>query len=202
MDWTDRWLEAGYAVVWPDSFGSRGLGSQCQVANRGINPAGRAFDAKATVEWLAQQPNIDARRIALVGWSNGGGTSLRAASTAMAPPSPDVVAAIAFYPGCRVLVEAKAEWQARVPVTILMGGADDWTPPEPCRSLGRSKGVRYIEYPGAYHDFDAPNSPVRVRTGLTFTADKSGNAHVGTDPKARSAAITDVMATLQAAFKR
>ena len=38
-----------------------------------------------------------------------------------------------------------------------MGAADDWTPPEPCRILGARAGVRYIEYPGAYHDFDAPD---------------------------------------------
>ncbi len=200
-DWTERWLAAGYAVLWPDSFGSRGLGSQCTTANRTINPAGRAFDAMAAVDWLASQPRIYAKGIALVGWSNGAGTALRAAGTAMPPAKVDVRAVIAFYPGCRPIVEARQPWVARVPVTILMGGADDWTPPEPCRELGTRQGVRYVEYPGAYHDFDAPNAPIRVRTGLTFSAAKSGRAHVGTDPKARAAAIIEVTDTLSAAFK-
>jgi dienelactone hydrolase len=201
QDWTERWLAAGYAVLWPDSFGSRGLGAQCTAAKRMINPAGRAFDAMAAVDWLGRQPGLDAQRVALVGWSNGAGTALRAASVVMAPATVELRTVIAFYPGCRPLLESRLVWTPRVPVTILMGGADDWTPPEPCRDLGLRQGVRYVEYPDAYHDFDAPNAPIRVRTGLTFSADKSGRAHVGTNPKARAAAIIEVMDTLSAAFK-
>jgi dienelactone hydrolase len=200
-DWTQRWLAAGYAVLWPDSYGSRGLGAQCTVTSRTINPAGRAFDAMAAVDWVITQAAFDAKRIALVGWSNGAGTALRAVSTTMPPPTVEVRAAIVFYPGCRPIVEGRNPWNARVPVTILMGGADDWTPPAPCRNLATRTGVRYIEYPGAFHDFDAPNSPIRVRRDLAFTADGSGRAHVGTDPAARAAAIIEVMATLKAAFQ-
>ncbi len=65
----------------------------------------------------------------------------------------------------------------------------------------QAEPVRYVEYPGAYHDFDAPNVPIRVRTGLAMTANKSGQAHVGTDPAARAAAIDKVMRLLSAAFK-
>lgn len=203
-DWTNRWIAAGYTVLWPDSFGSRGLGSQCGVTDRLITPAFRAGDALAAADWLGGQPGIDKARIALVGWSNGGSTVLRAVAGTPDGGAAPFKTAVAFYPGCRPLVEAtrRVAWSTSVPLTILMGGADDWTSPEPCRVLGFTRPfVRYIEYPGAYHDFDAPDVPVRVRKNLAFTAGKSGEAHVGTDPAARAAAIVEVTAILAAAFR-
>ena len=83
-------------------------------------------------------------------------------------------------------------------LTLLIGGADDWTQPGPCRELAQRAGFKFIEYPGAYHGFDAPKSKVRVRKGLG--AVKGGEAHVGTDPVARPAAIKEVMGTLAAAL--
>ena len=68
-----------------------------------------------------------------------------------------------------------------MPLTVLIGAADDWTQAGPCRELAERTGFKFIEYPGAYHGFDAPNSKVRVRKGLG--AVKSGEAHVGTDPR-------------------
>jgi dienelactone hydrolase len=205
-DWTERWLDAGYAVLWPDSYGSRGLGPQCETRKRRVFPHQRARDAQAAARWLASQPGIDAQRIALVGWSNGGSTVLHAVGTGGPAPNPDFRAAIAFYPGCRVpleraLREEGAPWAARLPLTILIGGADDWTPPERCREIGRRAGVRHIEYDGAFHGFDARNSPVGIRRDLAFTADGSGTARQGTDPKARAAAIAEVAAILAGAFK-
>jgi dienelactone hydrolase len=208
IDWTNRWLAAGYAVVWPDSFGSRGLGPQCTASNRSIFPRQRALDAAASADWLAAQPGIDKDRLALVGWSHGGSTvlhTIRGGFSLGVPAGIDFKTAIAFYPGCRVLLQASGTtakpWSARLPLALLIGGADDWTPAAPCRELGQRASVRYIEYPGAYHDFDAPNVPLRLRTGLTYSADGSGRAHIGTDPAARAAAILEVTETLRAAFK-
>jgi dienelactone hydrolase len=205
VDWTERWLAAGYAILWPDSFGSRGLGPQCENRKRTVFPRQRALDAQAAAKWLASQPDIDTHRIALVGWSNGGSTVLHAVRTGGPAPAPDFRVAIAFYPGCRVPLERAlrdgAPWATRLPLTILIGGADDWTPPEPCREIGRREGVRYIEYKGAFHGFDSPDSPIRVRRGLAYSADGSGTARQGTDPKARAAAIAEVTAILAAALK-
>ena len=49
-----------------------------------------------------------------------------------------------------------------------------------------------IVYPGAHHDFDRANTPLRVRTGLVRTDDPSGVAHGGTNPAARSDALKRV----------
>jgi dienelactone hydrolase len=49
-----------------------------------------------------------------------------------------------------------------------------------------------VVYPGAYHEFDRPDYPLREISGLVNTADGSGKAHVGTNSSARSDALKRV----------
>lgn len=204
VDWADRLTAAGYAVLFPDSFNPRGYRQICTVkgADRPIRPQARALDAQAALAFLAAQPGIDPARIALMGWSNGGSTVLwtvgrDAASTASKVPA--FRAAIAFYPGCRPMAE-RENWAPHVPLTILMGDADDWTPIAPCRVLAAKHNVPLVAYPGAYHGFDAPDTPVHVRTGIGLSANGDGRVHVGTNPEARAAAIQEVDRILKAAL--
>lgn len=201
-DWADRWVAAGHAVLLPDSFSSRGLGSQCTVSDREVRQSvERVQDVLAARAFLQSRRDVRADAITLVGWSNGAGTALYAISARNRPTDgrPDFRRAIAFYPGCRtVLARGLAP---RLPVTILIGDADNWTPPGPCRdyvAMARAAGAsaEIVTYPGAYHGFDAPASPIRERRGLAFTADGSGRAMVGTDPAARADAISRVAALL------
>jgi dienelactone hydrolase len=88
-------------------------------------------------------------------------------------------------------------WSARVPTLILIGSADDWTPAGTCQQMvagahGRSARVQIVVYPGAHHEFDWANAPIRVVTGLVNTADPSGKAHSGTNPAARNDALKRV----------
>jgi len=108
---------------------------------------------------------------------------------------PDFRSAVAFYPGCRRAGEAA--WSARLPTLIMIGTADDWTPMTACEQMvadarGRSARATLISYPGAYHDFDRPNYPLRMVSGLAYTADGSGRAHVGTNAAARADALKRV----------
>lgn len=200
QDWAERLAGEGYAVLFVDSFGSRGFRQQCTQKPRQVVPRERADDAIAAASWLTQRGDIDASRLALMGWSHGGSTTLWAVDSRRTKPAADFKVALAFYPGCAVQVR-QAAWETRVPLTILIGAADDWTPAEPCRTLGKRANVRYLEYPGAYHAFDNPNLPIRVRTGLTYSVKGDGTAHIGTDPAARAAAIEEVTKTLRAALK-
>jgi len=68
--------------------------------------------------------------------------------------------------------------------------ADDWTPVAACEQM--IAGATLITYPGAYHQFDRPNYPLRQLTGLAYSADGSGRAHVGTNPAARADALKRV----------
>jgi dienelactone hydrolase len=201
-DWAERLSAEGYAVLLPDSFNPRGYRQVCTVAGeeRAIHPAQRAYDALAAADWLGQQPFIDPSRLALMGWSNGGSTVLATIDASRkGRAAPPFRTAIAFYPGCRISAE-RATYAPSVPLTILIGSADDWTSPEPCRALAARLPIRLIEYPGAVHDFDAPNAPQRTRTGVGVSSGGNGTVQVGTDPAAREAALAEVQRILAAAF--
>ena len=81
-------------------------------------------------------------------------------------------AAVAFYPPCTPFND-----DMTVPVLIMIGELDDWTPARECRNIiegvdgygiARQKGggvpIKLIVYPGAFHAFDAPalKTPVEL----------------------------------------
>ena len=191
--WRDQLLAHGHPIVFPDSFTSRGLGSQCRDSSRAVTPGGaRRLDTYAAAAWLAAQPGTPPGGVVLVGWSNGGSTVLAAAND---PPPGLLRGIVAFYPGCQTWAE-RANWVPAVPILILMGADDDWTPVEPCKQLAARfpAQIRIVLYPGAYHDFDVPNMPITLRTGLAYTASGLGTAHVGTNSSAQADALRQVPA--------
>jgi dienelactone hydrolase len=199
-DWGDRLAAAGFAVLFPDSFSSRGLRSQCRVRERKVRASReRVNDANAARAWLQSQSWVKPERVSLVGWSNGATSALwavRPQTAKQEKASPlDFRSAVAFYPGCQQL--SKLAWSTRIPTLILIGANDDWTPAKACEQMvagarGRSALASIVTYPRAYHDFDRPNYRVRERTGLAYTADGSGKAHLGTNNAARADAIKRV----------
>src|SRR5262249_4862874 len=202
-DWAARLGAAGFIVLLPDSFGSRGLGPQCRVREREARPSReRVADALAAKAFLQGREDVKAQAISLLGWSNGGSSVLYAVEPRRAGKDgkPDFAAAVAFYPGCRVPGES-GRWRSRLRLLVLIGGADDWTPAAPCEALvaaARADGddVSIVGYPGAYHAFDHPDLPGRVVRGLAYTGNGSGAAHTGTDPAAREDALKRVPAFL------
>jgi dienelactone hydrolase len=198
-DWSQRLVKGGFVVLLPDSNGSRGLGNQCGVRARALRTnRERVADANAARAWLQSQKWVAADRISLLGWASGGITALwtvRAQPQVATANEPDFRSAVAFYPGCRRL--GNAAWSARVPTLILIGRADDQASAAACQQMvagarGRSAKVAIQVYPGAHHDFDHPNRPLQVRTGLAFSVDNSGRAHSGTNPAARADALKRV----------
>jgi dienelactone hydrolase len=194
-EWASHLVADGFVVLFPDSFGSRGLGSQCRERQRKVRASHeRVADADAARRWLQGQSYVRPDHISLMGWSNGGVATLWAVRPTSVPHDggADFRSAVAFYPGCRRLRETA--WSARVPTLILIGGSDDWTPASTCQQMvagarERSARAQIVVYPGAHHDFDRANTPIRLRTGLAHTADPSGKAHGGTNPAARSDAL-------------
>jgi dienelactone hydrolase len=193
-DWGERLAAAGFVVLFPDSFGARGLGPQCSAAQRSQRSGrDRVVDADAARRWLQQQPYVASDRVSLLGWANGAVAALWTVRprTAQKDGKPDFRSVVALHPGCRLLSETA--WSARAPTLILMGAKDDWTPATACEQMvagarGRSARTAIIIYPGAYHDFDHPNLPLQVRTGVSVRG-ASRAVHVGTDPAARADAM-------------
>ncbi|AMJ63348.1 dienelactone hydrolase [Bosea sp. PAMC 26642] len=202
-DWGERFAAAGFIVLMPDSYGSRKLGSQCGVKELTVRPSReRVADAAAARNWLQMRNDVRKAEISLLGWSGGGATVLAAIRTDRRPADdrPDFLRAIAFYPSCRLQSES-ATFAARTPTLLLMGDADDWTPPAPCDFLAkaarkRGENVELVLYPGALHDFDHPRLEVREKTDIAYSATGTGKAMVGTNPAAREDAIKRVFGFL------
>jgi dienelactone hydrolase len=197
-DWAKRFTDAGYLVLMPDSFGPRGAKSQCRTQDRVARASReRPDDAIAAGEYLRTRTDVKPDAITLAGWSNGGTTVLYALRNAARRRADQPFAkAVAFYPGCRLPLK-RGNWHSRIPLLLLIGEADDWTPAKPCLDLieeAKDDGdpVAIVTYPGAYHEFDHPDMPVRELRGLAFGA-KGGKAHAGTDPAARADSIRRVM---------
>ncbi len=192
--WAVTLAQAGHVVLLPDSFGSRGLGSQCRQPDRTVTPSGaRRQDAIAAATWLAAQPGLAPDGIALLGWYNGGGTVLETARSAPDLPNGLFRRFVAFYPGCARRAK-EVRWQPSGPLLILVGAADDWTPAPPCADLAARFPARValVTYPGAYHDFDAPDRPVTLLHGLATPPSGTGQAHAGTNAAARADALKRV----------
>jgi dienelactone hydrolase len=190
--WAVALARAGHIVLLPDSFGSRNLGSQCASRQRTVTSGGlRRQDAIAAAQWLTVRPGTPPGGVALIGWSDGGSTVVAAAHVAPDLPPGLIRRFVAFYPGCASAAK-NANWIPSAPLMILIGESDDWTPAPPCHQLSARypAGITLIAYPGAYHEFDTPNTPVHQRPGAGSTP--TGWAHVGTDEPSRRDALARV----------
>lgn len=196
-EWAQLLVKDGFVVLFPESYGSRGLSNQCNVRNRTIRPDHELVeDANASRRWLSQQPEVRADHISLLGWSNGGSSVLWTVRPQhKSDDRPDFRSAVAFYPVCHRL-ESTA-WSARIPTLILIGAADDVTSPQDCEHMvagakGRSARISITVYPGALHDFDHPNRPPQLRTDYAVSADGTGRVHTGTNVAARADSLKRV----------
>lgn len=175
--WASRLRSWGYAVLLVDSLGPRGETNICKKTHL-IPPTTRAQDAYDAKSYLAGLSFIDRNRIAVMGWSHGGWSTLYVASDKkQADP---FQAAISFYPYCNVPME-----DLNTPLLVLIGDLDDWCPAVYCSSMmprGKTKREVILKiYPGAYHCFDWE--------GIDFTYQGHRLIH---DPKATKDAALQV----------
>jgi dienelactone hydrolase len=165
--WAPVLREWGYATFLIDSFRGRNLTEVCTSA-RTLTGTQRIPDAYGALRILATHPKIDARRVALMGFSHGGALTL-GASTAWAKetfaPSgqPAFRAFFPFYPSCNTVFREPQRISA--PLRIHSGELDDWTPAGPCVRLAETlkasgQDATITVYPGAHHSFDNIGRPL------------------------------------------
>ena len=196
-------VEQGYTVIYPDSMGPRGESEICtqKMGDRKINQNHRRADALATLAWVATQPWAQADRIAILGWSFGGSAVLASTDAShrdVAHQAVTPAVAIAFYPGCAAAL--KSGYKPTVPLVMLLGEKDDWTPPEPCKALGKAIGADVKVYAGAHHDFDNPAGGVVLRHDVPNGAQPGQGVHAGRDPAAREQSYAYLRQVLHKAF--
>jgi dienelactone hydrolase len=206
-DWAARLTADGYVVLMVDSLNPRHYGEMCSVRgfDNGIYQL-RPKDTYGALAYLQTQGDVRPDRVGVMGWSEGGGVILYSIGTpsvgrpAGLLPERDFHAAVAFYPAsCRDARQA-ANWMTAIPLLVVNGAEDVWTPAAPCQAFlgaaaARGAVVSMQIYPGAYHDFDFPDLPRRERP--EFTTSVGVVPITGTDPAARADALQRVPAFLR-----
>ena len=209
-DWAGKLNAAGIAVLMVDSFTSRGSGEMC--SRTGFKEwlyLRRPADAYGALTYLQTLPQVMPDRIGMIGWSNGGGAVLfalgrRNSGKPASFAGPGFRAAIAFYPGSCSLQRMGSDWTPKIPLLILTGQEDVWTPAGPCKELvdratERGAPVEFHAYTGAHHDFDWPG--LKRRELPAYTTRAGVVPIVGEDPAARADAVERVRKFLAARLR-
>ncbi|MFL5296612.1 MAG: dienelactone hydrolase family protein [Phenylobacterium sp.] len=135
----ERLAQAGYFVLLPDLFWRAGPYDPPDIAAaRAGDPEAVAvfqklrgstsvekqmIDAKAALDWLAQEPRAKAGKVGVTGYCMGGGIALRAAGT-----FPDRIAAAASFHGGNQATDAPDSPHLLAPkmkAKVLVAGADE-----------------------------------------------------------------------------
>jgi len=109
-------------------------------------------DAAAALKVAKTLPDIDPKKIFLMGFSSGATASLYATDPkAEGASDTEIAGVVAYYPLC------DENRDAAVPTLILIGEMDDWTGPvAACQALQSKGNYEVVVYPGATHAFSMP----------------------------------------------
>lgn len=151
--WAERLVSWGYVAVVIDSFSPRGFGNICKTTGS-VTPEMRISDIYGTAEYLRKRPYVAKDQLGLLGFSHGAWTIMKAVQVKYQLKLFGVRGAVAYYPYCNPKLDDKID----VPLLVLIGEDDDWTPAPLCRelqaALSKVTPVEMIFYPGAHHAFD------------------------------------------------
>ncbi len=179
--WPKQFNAAGIAVFTLDMFGPRGVQSTAEDQSQ-VPFAADVADAFAALNLVATHPRIDAKRIAIMGFSRGGIAALRAdvekiIASQKLPEGLRYAAIIPTYAGScagifRLVVKPGVFTKA--PILFIHGDADDYTPIGPCQDYADRIGkagtpVEFVVIEGAHHKFDADDQKRHYLRGATRT---------------------------------
>jgi dienelactone hydrolase len=184
--WLALFQQQGYATLRIDSFTARGHYGDICGDTQEVTGVERAADALAAAYVLAGRPDVRRDRIAVIGWSHGGGGAARVtkdwpdrrpAREKLASRGGKLVASIDLYGGC-----GPASDPVIVPLLVLVGALDDWgLGPASCSELAKANPtlVTVQAYPGAYHGFDTPGDTHRSAGHMiAYNAEATADARI------------------------
>ena len=171
--WPRQFNAAGIAVLSIDSFGPRGVSSTVED-QRQVPFAADVADAFAALRLLSTHPQVDASRIAVMGFSRGGAAVIRSAAERVVASQalPGGVRFAAHVPvyaaGCTgaIRLAPKPGVFGKAPMFFVHGDADDYVPIGGCRDYSALVGkagtpVQFLALAGGQHKFD-DDSPRRI----------------------------------------
>jgi dienelactone hydrolase len=189
LTYARQFAAMGIGALVVDAFAARrerGTGFIDRLLN--ITESMMLADAYAGLGWLAARPEIDAQRVAVVGFSYGALVSILAAQEQVARLfSPDglrFAGHAAYYAPCIAAFDEPAATGR--PVLILAGDKDEIVSPARCDSAAaalRAGGaeVEVIRYPDAYHQWDGawpgPRRIGRTLDGCRLRVRADGTVH-------------------------
>jgi len=194
--------KAGIATLEIDMWAARG--TERGSAARPASPIQTLPDAFAALKFLGRQPEIDAGRIGIMGFSWGGAVTLLAA----ARPHSDLwrgeaapfAAHAAFYPVCwayRRLPALSLIDLGGAPILIQTGDADAYDPPGAAEALvielrkSAAAEIRWLSHAGATHGFDRDLAPQTIQDPFSHGG-AGGDVLMAHDPRAAAAARGEV----------
>lgn len=155
--WANWFNARGYVAVAVDSFGPRGVSSNC--TNKKVGVGTRAVDAYSALHHLIEEYGVDSENVLVMGFSDGAQSAIQSMSPGLwrvyfNEGDPRFAGAIAFYPPCAWLNQ-----KVYGPIQVVAAGADDWTPVNSCFAWVEriSEGAEKVSIhviPGATHAFD------------------------------------------------
>lgn len=164
-DWATFYTGLGYAMIAVDSIGGRDIKWEDVCNMQNLNPAERAGDVFASLDYVRGLPFVDPENLIITGFSHGAATvwaTLLLASSDMPPIGiralprdglHGVKAAYMFYGPCL------SPWTVDVSAVSFIGESDRYIDPRDCARSARKANISGVDfdyeiYPGATHTFD------------------------------------------------
>ena len=175
LEYMEMYRKMGIATFELQSFSSRGIkstvGSQIKVTT-----AMMVLDAYRAFEQLALHPNIDKDRVAITGWSLGGGVALFSGWLPLIEKIAGelkVASHLSIYPPC--IIEPELLRFTNAPMHIMIGALDNWVPAAACEELvpkikNSGANIGLTVYPESHHSFDR-NTPITTKENAYRTVD-------------------------------
>ena len=175
LEYLDMYRSMGIATFELQSFSSRGIkstvGSQVNVTT-----AMMVLDAYKALETLTEHPMINKEKVAITGWSLGGGVALFSGWEPLfrkINPNIKFAAHLSIYPPCIAQPENLKFTDA--PMHILIGELDNWVPAKACEELVPEMqkvgvNINLTVYPESHHSFDR-DTPLVTREDAYRTVD-------------------------------
>jgi dienelactone hydrolase len=175
--WDRQFLEMGISTFTMDAFAGRGITSVVQDQSQ-LGRLNAILDVYRSVAALAAHPRVDGSRIAVMGFSRGGQSSLYSSGKRFQkmwnPGGIEPAAYIALYPQCTTTFIDDTDVSDH-PIRIFHGTPDDYNEIAPCRSYFErlrqtARDVKMTEFADTLHAYDfplLPTTPTIVQNGQT-----------------------------------